>query len=255
MGMTRGPFARGLDAVRTVAFYAGYAVSVVLYSATMLLLAPLLEYPQRYRLLMVWNRFAIRWARIVCGVRYRLVGRENLPQRACVIVANHQSAWETIFLATLFPQVCILLKRELLSTPFFGWALRLLRPIAIDRSNPRTALRQLAEQGAARLATGNSVLIFPEGTRSGKDGTMLRFSRGAAQLAISAGVDLVCVAHDAGKCWPAGRFSKTPGVIEVAISPPLTSSGNNAASLTDSAQAWIQARLQEFAGINAGTAQ
>jgi 1-acyl-sn-glycerol-3-phosphate acyltransferase len=247
MSTARGPIARCGDVLRTVVFYLGYSVSVVLYSLGMLLAAPLLEYPQRYRLLMGWNRFAVFWVRVACGVRYRLHGQENLPQRACVIVANHQSAWETIFLATLFPQVCILLKKELLAIPFFGWALRLLRPIAIDRGNPRTALRQLAEQGAARLATGNSVLIFPEGTRSGQGGTTLRFSRGAAQLAINAGVDLVCVAHDAGKCWPAGRFAKTPGLIEVAISPPLASDGISAASLTESAQAWIEARLAEFA--------
>lgn len=250
MSAGRGPLARCGDVLRTLVFYAGYAVSVVLYSAAMLLIAPFLEYPQRYRLLMGWNRFAVRWVALVCGVRYRLSGAENLPARACVIVANHQSAWETIFLATLFPQVCILLKRELLAIPFFGWALRLLRPIAIDRDNPRTALRQLAEQGEARLATGNSVLIFPEGTRSGQGGT-LRFSRGAAQLAISAGVDLVCVAHDAGKCWPAGRFAKTPGVINVAVSPPFASSGTTAAALTGSAQAWIEARLSGFASPEA----
>jgi 1-acyl-sn-glycerol-3-phosphate acyltransferase len=255
MSAGRGVLARCGDVLRTLVFYAGYAVSVVLYSAAMLLIAPFLEYPQRYRFLMGWNRFAVRWVGLVCGVRYRLGGAENLPARACVIVANHQSAWETIFLATLFPQVCILLKRELLSIPFFGWALRLLRPIAIDRDNPRTALRQLAEQGAARLATGNSVLIFPEGTRSGQGGGTLRFSRGAAQLAINAGVELVCVAHDAGKCWPAGRFAKTPGVVNVAISPPMRSAGSSAGGLTDAAQRWIVAQLEGFADEAARSAR
>jgi 1-acyl-sn-glycerol-3-phosphate acyltransferase len=246
MSGARGLLARGGDALRSLLFYVGYAASVVIYSGAMLLVAPFLKYPQRYRLLMGWNRFAVRWAQLVCGVRYRLHGAEHLPAHACVVVANHQSAWETIFLATLFPQVCILLKRELLSIPFFGWALRLLRPIAIDRDNPRTALKQLAEQGAARLATGNSVLIFPEGTRAGQGVRTLRFSRGAAQLAIRAGVDLVCVAHDAGKCWPPGRFAKTPGVIEVAISAPMHSEGASAADLTEAAQQWIVAQLEAF---------
>jgi 1-acyl-sn-glycerol-3-phosphate acyltransferase len=246
MSTERSGVGRCADALRSLVFYAGYALSVVLYSAAMLLIAPFLEYPQRYRLLMGWNRFAVQWARIVCGVRYQLRGAENLPRHACVIVSNHQSAWETIFLATLFPQVCILLKRELLAIPFFGWALRLLRPIAIDRDNPRTALKQLAEQGAARLSMGNSVLIFPEGTRAGRGAGILRFSRGAAQLSIHAGVDLVCVAHDAGKCWPAGRFSKSPGVVQVAISPPLRIEGANAHTLTEAAQAWITAQLEAF---------
>ena len=132
-------------------FYLGYGASVIAYGALMLLLAPLLDYPQRYRLLMVWNRFALRWLRLVCGIRHRISGLENLPATACVVVSNHQSSWETIFLATLFPQLCILLKRELLRIPFFGWALAMMRPIAIDRDNPRAALKQVVEDGAEGL--------------------------------------------------------------------------------------------------------
>ena len=195
---------------------------------------------------MRWNRFAVAWLKLVCGVSYQVDGAAHLPDHACVVVANHQSSWETIFLATLFPQLCILLKRELLVIPFFGWALRLLHPIAIDRNNPRTALRQLAEQGAARLATGTSVLIFPEGTRSDRQDVPLRFSRGAAQLAINSAVELICVAHDAGKYWPARRFVKTPGTIRVSISEPFVSNGKTAAELTSAAQSWIHANLTEF---------
>jgi 1-acyl-sn-glycerol-3-phosphate acyltransferase len=239
-------FARAADNLRAAVFYTGYTLSVICYALGMLLVAPFIEYPNRYRLLMGWNRLAVGMARQICGIDYRVSGLENLPAGACVVVANHQSAWETIFLATLFPQLCILLKRELLSIPFFGWALRLLRPIAIDRGNPRAALKQLVEQGASRLALGSSVLVFPEGTRV-QQGESLRFTRGAAQLAIRAGVGLVCVAHDAGKCWPGGRFAKTRGVINVAISPPLPSGGGKAAQLTDTAQQWVEARLREFA--------
>jgi 1-acyl-sn-glycerol-3-phosphate acyltransferase len=249
-GADRSRLARTCDMLRAVVFYACYAVSVVGYAIGMLLVAPFLEYPARYRLLMGWNRLAVGMAKWICGVDYRVRGMEHLPDRPCVVIANHQSAWETIFLATLFPQLCILLKRELLSIPFFGWALRLLRPIAIDRGNPRAALKQLVEQGAARLALGTSVLVFPEGTRV-QQGESLRFTRGAAQLAIRAGVELVCVAHDAGKCWPGGRFAKTPGVINVVIGQPLSSRGAGAAQLTATAQAWVEARLRDFAADQA----
>jgi 1-acyl-sn-glycerol-3-phosphate acyltransferase len=233
-------------ALRSLLFYAVYGVSVCLHSVLMLLVSPFVDYPRRYSLLISWNRFVVQWARIACGIRYEVQGLENLPSGGCVVVANHQSSWETIFLATLFPQVCILLKRELLSIPFFGWALRLLRPIAIDRDNPRAALKQLVEQGAARLGQGNSVLVFPEGTRV-ESGQSIRFTRGAAQLAIRAGANILCVAHDAGKCWPGRRLIKFPGTIRVAISPPLSSADREAAALTREAQAWIEARLTEFA--------
>ncbi len=235
-----------LALLRSVLFYLVYGVSVCLHSVVMLIVAPFIDYPRRYALLVSWNRFAVQWARLACGIRYEVSGLENLPSRGCVVVANHQSSWETIFLATLFPQVCILLKRELLSIPFFGWALRLLRPIAIDRDNPRAALKQLVEQGAARLGQGNSVLIFPEGTRV-ESGQAIRFTRGAAQLAIRAGADILCVAHDAGKCWPGKRLLKFPGIVHVAISRPLPSAGAEAGALTREAQAWIEARLAEFA--------
>ncbi len=236
-------------ALRSVLFYTGYGLSVCLHSIFMLLVAPFVDYPRRYSLLVAWNRFAVRWARFACGIRYEVSGLENLPSGGCVVVANHQSSWETIFLATLFPQVCILLKRELLSIPFFGWALRLLRPIAIDRDNPRAALKQLVEQGAARLGQGNSVLVFPQGTRVER-GQAIRFTRGAAQLAIRAGADILCVAHDAGKCWPGRRLIKFPGTINVAISAPLPSEGAEAAALTREAQAWIEARLAEFSSAS-----
>ncbi len=231
--------------LRSLVFYTGYGASVVAWGLFMMAVAPWLDYPARYRLLTVWNRFAIRWVQLACGVRYRIHGVENLPAHGCVVIANHQSSWETIFLATLFPQLSILLKRELLKIPFFGWSLALMRPIAIDRSNPRAALKQVVEQGAERLAQNCSVLIFPEGTRV-ETGQRLRFSRSAAQLAIRAGVEIVCVAHDAGKCWPARRLTKTPGVINVVISTPMASIDSDAGKLMHAAQEWIEARLAEF---------
>jgi len=246
MGRDRSTTGRISDAMRSLLFYCGYALSVIVYGLFMVILGAWLDYPRRYRLLMIWNRMVIHWLRLICGVDYRIDGLENLRGRGCVVVSNHQSSWETIFLATLFPQLCILLKRELLRIPFFGWALALMRPIAIDRSNPRAALKQVVEQGAQRLAEDCSVLIFPEGTRVDA-GQSLRFSRSAAQLAIRAGVDIVCVAHDAGNCWPARRFSKTPGTINVAISVPMSSRDTDAGRLTQMAQAWIEQRLQEFA--------
>ena len=163
-----------------------------------------------------------------------------------MVVSNHQSSWETIFLATLFPQLCILLKRELLRIPFFGWALALMRPIAIDRDNPRAALKQVVEDGAERLGQGCGVLNFPEGTRV-EAGQKLRFTRSAAQLAIRAGVDIVCVAHDAGSCWPPRRIIKTPGTINVAISKPWSHADTDAAQLTRAMQGWTEERLEEFA--------
>lgn len=236
---------RSWQGLRALLFYLIYGASVVVHSTFMLSVSRFIRYETRYRLLMIWNRFAIAWLRVCCGVRSQVEGLSNLPEYPVIVVSNHQSAWETIYLPTLFPHTCTLLKRELLRIPFFGWALSLMRPVAIDRSNPRDALRQMLSVSARRLETGSSVLIFPEGTRVAP-GTPVRFARGAGQLAAATGAHMVCVAHNAGECWPPKRLGKRPGTVRIAISEPFHSEGRSAAELTEAARSWIQAKLDAF---------
>jgi len=240
-----------LNTLRAIIFYIVYAASVVVHSTLMLCVAAFMPYPKRYRLLMLWNRFAVQWVRVACGVRFSVDGIDNLPAHPVIVISNHQSAWETVYLPTRFPQLCTLLKRELLRIPFFGWGLALMRPIAIDRDNPREALKQMMSKATRRLEDGCSVLIFPEGTRV-LPGTKLRFARGAGQLAANTGAQFVCVAHNAGKYWPIKQLAKKPGTIRVAISPPFDSTGLSAAAITSLAQNWIQSKLDEFEQVDAG---
>src|SRR5690606_24361010 len=114
------------------------------------------------------------------------------------------------------------LKQELLAIPLVGSVLRQVRPIAIDRSRPAQALKQMVRQGKERLVEGNWVLIFPEGTRVAP-GTVQKFNKGGAMLASQAEVPIVPVAHTAGGCWPPGTLIKRPGVIKVRIGAPSRS--------------------------------
>ena len=146
-----------------------------LFAAFQLLITPffaiiaLLTFPlpalTRYRIITVWTRWVMWAARVICGIRYRVIGAEHIPQEPCVILSKHQSAWETMAFQLIFPPQVWVLKRELLLVPFFGWGLAMLSPIAIDRSSRRKALQQLVEQGRQRLAAGFCIVIFPEGTR------------------------------------------------------------------------------------------
>ena len=88
----------------------------------------------RYRLISGWSRLVIRLARWILGIEWRVEGRENLPARPAVILSKHQSAWETMAFQLIFPPQVLVLKRELLWIPFFGWGLALMSPIAINRS-------------------------------------------------------------------------------------------------------------------------
>ena len=200
--------------------------------------------PDRVRYLMAtwWCSFILGWLRICCGVRYQLRGANNLPQGPVVILANHQSQWETILFYKLVFPVAPILKQELMNIPFWGWALRLQKPIAIDRSKPREAGKSLLKQGVDRIRQGYSIIIFPEGTRS-RSGSMKRFSRGGARLAVAAGAPIVPIAHNAGVCWPPRSFIKFPGLITVTIGTPLVTTGANDEDLTARVENWIREQL------------
>ena len=134
------------------------------YAAIALLTFPLPPLT-RNRIISGWSRLVVWLARVLCGIRWRVEGQEHLPRRPAVILAKHQSAWETMAFQIIFPPQVYLLKRELLWLPFFGWGLALTSPIAIDRSRGTAALRRLVRLGKERLERGFWVVVFPEGTR------------------------------------------------------------------------------------------
>jgi len=228
--------------LRTTLFYVGYSVTLVPHATLCVVIGWMLPLHTRYHLAVLWNRFAVWWLQVTCGVSYRITGAEHVPDQPFVLLSNHQSPWETIFLYYYFVPLCATLKRELLYIPFFGWALFMLDPIAIDRSKRATARQIVLREGKRRLANGISVLVFPEGTRVAV-GQHKKYSRGGAELAITAGVKVLPLAHNAGQCWPARRYLKTPGIIDVIIGAPIATEGRDARELSEAVQAWVQQAL------------
>src|SRR5690554_7082333 len=210
-----------IQRLRTFLFYLLLSSSSFVWGIFSILVAPLLPFHLRYRVIVQpWCRMAVGLASVVAGVRYQVQGLENIPKQPCVILAKHQSTWETFYLSGLFGPLSQVLKRELLLVPFFGWVLALMRPIAIDRSNPKRALKQLASKGDKHLRDGNWVLVFPEGTRV-PVGRMGKFSRGGAALAVNANLPVLPIAHNAGRFWPKEGWAKYPGTIQVIIGPAM----------------------------------
>ena len=160
-------------------------------------------------------------------------------------MCKHQSAWETIALHTIFfPQVAVI-KRELLWLPVWGWAASTLKPIAIDRKNQRTALRNLVKQGTERLNEGLWVIIFPEGTRAAP-GEKTKFNAGGSLLAQLSKYPVIPVAHNAGEFWPRYGFLKYPGTIKVRIGPAIQSEGRKAHDINAEAEQWIGNAMREI---------
>jgi 1-acyl-sn-glycerol-3-phosphate acyltransferase len=233
-----------INTLRSLLFYVVYGGSLIPHASLCVLLGWMLPLKTRYRYFVQWNRFVVWWVGVCCGVTFRMEGREKIPTQPYVMLSNHQSPWETLFLYCEFQPLCAVLKRELLRIPFFGWALALLDPIAIDRSKRRNARESMLEQGRRQLGQGVSVLVFPEGTR-GAPGQDRKYYTGGAELAIATGARVVPVAHNAGLYWPAHQLVKRPGIITVVVGEPIDSTGREARELTEQVKRWVRQTLGE----------
>ncbi|MEQ8955154.1 MAG: lysophospholipid acyltransferase family protein [Gammaproteobacteria bacterium] len=225
--------------LRSALFYLGYYLVTIVMALAFILCFPLLPDRGRYFFAVCWVNFILFWLRLSCGVHHEIEGIENLPPGPIIIMANHQSSWETLLFYKLTYPIAPILKKELLRIPLWGWAMKLQRPIAIDRADPRGAGKSLLTQGVRRIKEGCSIVVFPEGTRS-PPGTVKRMSRGGAKLAVAAQAPIVPIAHNAGICWPPRSFIKLPGTVRVVIGEVISPAGRSASELTQSIETWIR---------------
>lgn len=230
--------------LRSLLFTIGLSFATVCWGTVVLLCFPL-PFERRYRVAQQWSRFVIWWLRYTCGIDYQVTGLENLPDTPTVLVAKHQSAWETIFLHQFLPPLAWVVKKELLYIPFFGWALACLNPIAIRRKTRTSALKQVLKQGGDCLDRGRWVLIFPEGTRMAP-GERGSYAASGALLAVKSEVPLLPVALNSGYFWPRRGFIKKPGTIKLVFGPLLPSIGRKPKELTGIAERWIESTVQRL---------
>lgn len=229
---------------RSLAFTIVMSLATFFYSFLCLLVKP---FPSqcRYTTITLWTRFIIASAKYICGIQYKVIGLDNIPKDNGIIFAKHQSTWETFFLPIIFHQPTIILKKELLKIPFFGWGLSLLDPIAIDRNDRKSALEQIIQQGKQCLAKGRFILCFPEGTRT-KPGQKVKYKIGAAKLAEATKANVIPVAHNAGTIWPKKGFMKYPGTITVVIGKSISSADKAALEILAEAQDWIEGEVDKL---------
>jgi len=230
--------------IRSSLFYAGYIVVTVLWGTLSLIVGGFLDYRTRFDFIVRrWTGFVLWWLKLTCGISVQIQGQ--LPASPCIVFVKHSSTWETLFVQQLFSPQATLIKRELLNIPFFGWAFRMLRPIAIDRNDPRKSLRSLIKQGTERLANNIWVVLFPEGTRSPL-GEQQKFQAGGAALARSANSPVLVIAHNAALLWPAHQFRKKPGIITVRLSPLIDATGKSTKQINAEAEAWLMQAMTDL---------
>ncbi|MBL8529924.1 MAG: 1-acyl-sn-glycerol-3-phosphate acyltransferase [Burkholderiales bacterium] len=242
-------------------------ISAVLRSSLYLLLQAIITPPyalavlatfplpplSRYHFISYWAKTMVWLARVVLGIRFDVTGRENIPGAPSIIMSKHQSAWETMVLQVLFPPHVYVIKRELLRIPFFGWALALMSPIAIDRGAGMRSIKDTLRQGRERLAQGFSVVIFPEGTRVAP-GERGKYQTGGAWLACKTAAPVVPIAHNAGELWGRNALIRYPGLITVVIGAPIDTKGLEPEALTRRVEAWIEGEMARIDGTAADAA-
>jgi 1-acyl-sn-glycerol-3-phosphate acyltransferase len=230
--------------LRSLLFNFGMLIITPPFALLAILLIPL-PAVTRSRIVSGWAHLTMGWLALTCNLRFRVIGRENIPDHASVVLAKHQSAWETIAFQTIFPPQIWVMKRSLLWIPFLGWAFAALSAITIDRAAGREALKQLVTQGKDRLALGLWVVIFPEGTRiaPNKRG---KYHIGGAWLATHTQATVVPVAHNAGEFWSKNSFVKNPGTISVNIGKPIETAGLNPDVLNKMVESWIENEMGQL---------
>ena len=221
-------------------------ITVPLWVMMMILLAGI---PHRWMFywMHAWGKVMRFFLWSLCGITLKVEEWERISQHAVIYFVKHQSTFETFVLPGLLPFHTYVLKQELLKLPFFGWGLRLLRVIAIDRTQGVKSLKAVIAKGKARLAKGCSIVIFPEGTRVAVNDAP-EFHKSGALLARGVGCDIIPIAHNAGLLWPKGTFLKKRGTVTVCIGAPISSQGVTLDELNQTLYHWMRentARLCE----------
>ena len=217
--------------VRSALFNLFFFVLTPIFSILILLFRPF-GFSVSWFWAKLWSQIMLGLARIICDIKVEIEGREHFPAKACVVMAKHQSAMETIAMPMLVPAYAWILKRELFYIPIFGWALAVMDAIAIRRGNPREAIKQVIEQGKQRLAENRWVVIFPEGTRSAV-GTTGNYQPGGLVVAHKAGAAILPMAHNAGAHWPKRGFIKMPGTVTFKFLPLIDAETVSATKRSD----------------------
>lgn len=187
-----------------------------------------------------WVRALLAGARVICGIRIVVTGRENLPDGPALIASQHQSAIDTLVWLTIVPRPSYVFKAELARIPLFGPMLRPAGQIALDRGAGFATIKSLLRAADAAVAEGRQIVIFPEGTRV-EPGVVVELRPGVAALSARTGLPVIPVATDSGQRWGRRAFTKRAGAIHVMIGRPIPPGLPQAALIAAIREGWAVA--------------
>ncbi len=194
----------------------------VLTTILSVLYLPLLVFPRNfaYAGIRFWAKGIMIGLRWIAGTQMEIRGKEHIPDKPSLIALKHQSMWETVVIFLLFDHPAIVVKKELGVIPLYGWLVRKVGTILVDRKAHAKALKNMAKQAKEQLKQNKPVIIFPEGSRA-PPGEVIGYKPGIAALYSSLGVPCVPVALNSGLYWPRREFIRRPGTVIIEFLPPI----------------------------------
>ncbi|HHE74212.1 MAG TPA: 1-acyl-sn-glycerol-3-phosphate acyltransferase [Desulfobacteraceae bacterium] len=232
--------------LRSLLYFIAMIISITVFGLAIATVGLLLPLSARDRMAAAWGRTNLWFMRVLCGLKYRISGAENLPKHAAIVMSKHQSTWETIALKSIIrPQQSWILKQELMRLPIFGWALSAIPNIPIDRSAGRKAVKQIVKRGTELLQRDRVIIVFPEGTRTAP-GTKRKYGIGGGLLAEKSGYPVIPLAHNAGVFWRRRGLKKYPGTIDVVVGEAFDPKDMKASEITRKVEQWIEAEVEKL---------
>lgn len=203
------------SAVFNVVFYATFIALMIVGLPCLLLPRPMI-----LSFVRLWARVSVFLLRAICGTKVTFKNLHLLPKGASILAVKHQSFLETFALATVLDDFSYVMKRELMSIPFFGWYVKATGQIGIDRDRKAGIVAVLQQAVCEKLKAGYQVVIFPEGTRR-PVGAPALYKSGVSALCLHGKVPCTPVALNSGLFWPRRTFLRYPGTVVIEFLPPI----------------------------------
>ena len=218
--------------LRSFTFYIFFYTGTIFY---FLFFSPVRFFTRNFVVILstFWTKSVIKLSKLILGIKYEIEGYENIPKSGSFVVAsNHQSAWETFFLGSLFPGSIFVLKYELKKIPIFSQYFKKLGFIFVKRDKAFDSLKILLKSVKKLISKNNCIfVIFPEGTRI-KPGERIKLNSGVFAIHKFANLPILPIKLNSGKYWINKKFNKREGKIIVKILPLICKEDNKQKVMT-----------------------
>ena len=205
--------------LKSIIFYISLVMWTVLMGIVCLpfLLLPsyLLKYPAK-----LWIRVIFAFLNLICNIKHKIEGLENIPNESVLIASKHQSAFETLALYYYLKDCFFVHKRELFFIPIFGQYLLKSNMVAINRDGGTRAMRSMLQEVQSKLSSGSSIIIFPEGTRK-IPGSKPDYKTGFIGIYNHTKRKILPIALNSGLCWPKKSWILKTGIITIKFLPVI----------------------------------